>query len=83
MVMQGRPHPRSRVDRRLGLFGLFAEVIDVGDGKCRMGIPVSRAAASARSSIRLGHIVRGWLVQGRIEEAHHFVFKAVRPLAPA
>ena len=81
MVMQGRPHPRSRDDRHLGLFGRFAEVIDVGDGKCRMGM--DRDAASARSSIRLGHIVRGWLVQGRIEEAHHFVFKAVRPLAPA
>lgn len=35
----GMPAPEVRPDkRRLGLFGLFAEVIDVGDGKARMGI---------------------------------------------
>lgn len=41
--MQGRPQPRSRDDRRLGMFGLSAEVIDVGDGKYRMEIPCGPA----------------------------------------
>ena len=44
---------------------------------------LDRDDASSRSSVRLGQVLRGWLVQGFIEEAHHFVFEFARPLATA
>ncbi len=53
----GMPAPEERRDKhRLGLFGPFAEVIDVGDGKARMGIPDRSGSPAGRRCCSRGSL---------------------------